>query len=294
MNKIRNKEIVFGTRTYVMGIVNVTPDSFSQDGIVDPQAAVSYALKQIEKGADIIDIGGQSTRPGYEPIDEKTELERIIPVITALRKASDVIISVDTFSPNVLEKAIAAGADMLNSIWGLTDELLPIVKQKKLPVVIMHNGSCANDETKVTNGTVGAKFMSPQIENNIVSKVADYLSQQADKALAAGLNLEQIILDPGIGFGKTADENIEILSQFKKITALGFPTLIGTSRKSTIGKLVDKPVDQRVMGTAATVAFAIAQLVDIVRVHDVEEIMDVVKVSDALVRNWRPDNWDKQ
>lgn len=326
---IRNKEFVFGKRTYVMGVVNVTPDSFSRDGVEDPQGAVAYALKQIEKGADLIDIGGQSTRPGHKPIDEEAEIKRIIPVITALRKASDVVISVDTFSPVVLETALAAGADILNSIWGLTDDLLPIVKQKKLPVIIMHNKPASADKAGACGvgahvsapvplirndgpRTVGARLAEPcsanlteptnesnainpcQYPNGVVNAVVDYLSNQANKALAAGLRREQIILDPGIGFGKTADQNIEILSQFEKIYALGFPTLIGTSRKSTIGKLTDRPVDQRVFGTAATVAFAITKGVDIVRVHDVGEIVDVVKISDALARRWRPQNWVNQ
>jgi len=274
--QIRNKKLTFGNRTYIMGIVNVTPDSFSQDGIVDAQTAVSYALKQIESGADLIDIGGQSTRPGYESIDEKTEIERVVPVITALRKVSDVIISVDTFSPVVLEQSLASGADILNSIWGLTDELLPIIKQKQVPVIIMHNRD---------------NQLYPQ---GLMVDVLDYFSTAANKALQAGLKHEQIILDPGIGFAKNADQNLEVLSQLKKISELGFPTLIGTSRKSTIGKLTDKSVDQRAFGTAATVAYAIAQLADIVRVHDVKEIADVVKVSDALVRGWRPDNWNPQ
>jgi len=291
--RIRNKELVFGLRTYVMGIVNVTPDSFSQDGIVDSQAAISYALKQIQKGADIIDIGGQSARPGHQPIDEETEIKRILPVIAGLRKVSDVIISIDTFSAVVLEQAIAAGADILNSIWGLTDELLQIVKRNPIPIVIMHNrGNLPNPPLQNMKESVGVDAIDPG--NGMIAEVVDYLADAANKAMAAGLAREQIILDPGIGFGKTADQNIEILSQFNKITALGFPTLIGSSRKSTIGKLTDRPVDQRVFGTAATVAFAIAQLVDIVRVHDVEEIVDVIKVSDALVRNWRPDNWTNQ
>ena len=271
---IRNHNFVFGKQTFIIGIVNVTPDSFSKDGITDTQQAVALALKQIEQGAQIIDIGGQSTRPGYEPIDEQTELKRIIPVIKELRKQSDVIISVDTFSAKVAVETLNSGADILNSIWGLTEELLPVIQSKKIPIIIMHNKS----EAVYPNG--------------IVKEVKEYFSQAAEKALKAGLIKEQIILDPGIGFGKTADHNIELMSCLKEIVALGFPTLIGTSRKSTIGKLIDKDVDERVFGTAATIAFAIAHGVDIVRVHDVAEIADVVKVSDALVRNWRPNDWD--
>jgi dihydropteroate synthase len=271
---IRNHELVFGRQTFIMGVINVTPDSFSQDGLLETKDAVSLALEKIKQGAQIIDIGGQSTRPGYEAIDEETEISRIIPVIKALRQVSDVIISVDTFSAKVAAQAIAAGADIINSICGLTDELLALIKDKPVPIVIMHNKS----EAIYPNGVV----------NEVTSVLAEY----AERALAAGLAKEQIILDPGIGFGKTADHNIEIISQFAQIGALGFSTLIGTSRKSTIGKLTEQPVEARVFGTAATIAFAIAQGVDIVRVHDVQEIADVVKVSDALVRNWRPANWE--
>jgi len=272
--RVRNHELVFGKQTFIMGVINVTPDSFSQDGLLDTKQAGSLALEKIKQGAQIIDIGGQSTRPGYEAIDEEKEIDRVIPVIKALREVSGVIISVDTFSAKVAEQAIMAGADIINSVWGLTDELLALIKGKPVPIVIMHNKLEAN------------------YPKGVVPEVVNCLAEYTEQALAAGLSNEQIILDPGIGFGKTADHNLEIISQFAQIVALGFPTLIGTSRKSTIGKLTDQPVDNRVFGTAATVAFAIANGVDIVRVHDVQEIADVVKVSDALVRNWRPSNWD--
>ncbi len=271
---IRNHNLRYGRKTYIMGIVNVTPDSFSQDGVLNPDEAVKLSLAQIAQGAKIIDIGGQSTRPGYTPVDEKTEIKRIIPAIKALRKKSDVIISVDTFSANVLKEAVAAGADILNSIWGLTEELLSFIKKHPMPIVIMHNKKEA------------------VYPNEVVSEVVENLSLQAEQALRAGLSKEQIILDPGIGFGKTADQNIEVISKIGEIVALGFPTLIGTSRKSTIGKLLDRPVDKRGFGTAATIAYAIACGVDFTRVHDVKEIADVVKVSDALVRSWRPSNWE--
>ncbi len=193
-----------------------------------------------------------------------------------MRQASDIIISVDTFSPVVLKQAISAGADILNSIWGLTDDLLAVLKENPVPVVIMHNKS----EAKYPEG--------------VAQEVANYLATgAASKALSCGLAHEQIILDPGIGFGKTADDNIEVLSEFEKITRLGFPTLVGSSRKSTIGKLTGKSVNERTFGTAAAVALAIAHGVDIVRVHDIEEMLDVVKVSDALVRRWRPANWER-
>jgi dihydropteroate synthase len=271
--QIRDRELRFGSRTFVMGIVNVTPDSFSGDGVLNAEAAVALATQQIADGADIIDIGGQSTRPGYEPIEEKTECERILPVIAKLRKVSDVIISVDTFAPTVFEKAVDAGADMLNSIWGLSDGLLEIARAYKAPVVIMHNK------------------VAPKYATGVIEEITGQLHSEALRALASGLEVEQIILDPGIGFGKTAEQNLEVLSALDEITKLGFPTLIGTSRKSTIGKVTGRSVDKRIYGTAASVALAIAAGIDIVRVHDVQAIVDVVKTSDAIVRNWRPHDW---
>lgn len=273
--RVRNKELRFGTRTFVMGIVNVSPDSFSGDGLADSQAAVALALDQVRNGADIVDIGGQSTRPGYSPIDQETESRRILPVIEALRKASDAIISVDTFSPAVAQKALDAGADILNSIWGLKETLLEVVKRKMTPVVLMHNKA-------------EAKY-----SRSVVEEVADHLRRESEMALAAGLVREQIILDPGIGFGKTAEHNLEILSRLNQITSLGFPTLIGTSRKSTVGKVIGRPVQEREFGTAASLALAVASGIDIVRVHDAKAMVDVVKVSDAITRGWRPDDWEE-
>lgn len=271
--RIRNKELRFGSRTFIMGILNVTPDSFSGDGLLDADAAVALALRHVAEGAQIIDVGGQSTRPGHVPIDEETESKRILPVIATLRRANDVIISVDTFSANVAEQALRAGADMINSVWGLDDQLTGIIKRHKTPVVIMHN----KNEASYPKG--------------VIEEVVEQLEVQAKLALAAGLSREQVILDPGIGFAKTAEDNLEVLKSLEQIVALGFPTLIGTSRKSTIGKLTERSVEERDFGTAASVALAIAAKVDIVRVHDVRVIGDAVKVSDAIVRGWRPDKW---
>jgi dihydropteroate synthase len=271
--RIRNHELNFGKQTFIMGIVNVTPDSFSQDGLLDIGQATSSALEKVKQGAQIIDIGGQSTRPGYEAVSEQEEIARVIPVIKAIRQVSDVIISIDTFSAQVANEAVKSGADIINSIWGLTAELLDFIKAKPVPMVIMHNK------------------LEAHYPMGVLEEVKRCLVDYAEQASAAGLSTEQIILDPGIGFGKTAEDNLEVLSHFSEIAALGFPTLIGTSRKSTIGKLTDRPVEGRVFGTAATVAYAIAQGVDIVRVHDVQEIADVIKISDALVRRWRPSDW---
>jgi len=257
-----------------MGIVNVAPDSFSGDGSAGPDEALGVALAQRDAGADVLDFGAESTRPGHTPIEEATELERLIPALERLRSVDQsTIVSVDTFKPRVLREARAAGADVLNSIWGLDDALLEVALEENLPVVAMHNKAI------------------PIYERDVVDEVVAYLEETAQRAVSRGMPPEHVILDPGIGFGKLAEHNLAILRRLDRITALGFPTLIGTSRKSTIGKLTGKPADQRVFGTAATLALAVAAGVDLVRVHDVAAARDVVAVSDAIVRGWRPHGW---
>jgi dihydropteroate synthase len=271
--KIRNWRHSWGERTLVMGIVNVTPDSFSGDGITDAQRAVEHAIEQSTKGADLVDLGAESTRPGHQSVDAEEELQRLLPVLEGLRKRSQCIVSVDTTKAKVLETAFDAGADILNSIWGLTDELLLVVRELALPVVLMHN----KDE--------------PRYAGNVVVEVCEHLARQADLAISAGIKPENIILDPGIGFGKTAEHNLLVLHSLDKLVELGFPTLLGTSRKSFIGKLTGRPASDRLHGTAASVALAIAAGIDIVRVHDVEAIVDVVAVADAIIRGTRPNGW---
>lgn len=283
--KIRNQTLAFGSRTFVMAILNVTPDSFSGDGILAVDKAVDQALEQIKLGADLIDIGGQSTRPGHVPISEEEEGQRILPVIEKLRSHTDTIISIDTYSPAVLQAALSAGGDLLNSIWGLEKGLLGALGKHKCPVVIMHN------KTVAEYGDSSSSSSSSSSASPVAAEVCAYLKSAAQDALACGLLPSQIILDPGIGFGKTADHNLEMLANLKQLTALGFPTLLGSSRKSTIGKLTGKAAHERIFGTAATVALGIESGIDIVRVHDVAEILDVVKVSDAIVRGWRPGGW---
>ncbi len=282
--KIRNQTLAFGSRTFVMAILNVTPDSFSGDGILAVDKAVAQALEQIRLGADLIDIGGQSTRPGHVPIPEEEEAQRILPVIEKLRLHTDTIISIDTYNPAVLQAALSAGGDLLNSIWGLEKGLLGALGEHKCPVVIMHNKTVA--EYGDSSSSSSSSSASP-----VAAEVCAYLKSAAQDALACGLLPAQIILDPGIGFGKTADHNLEMLANLKQLTALGFPTLLGSSRKSTIGKLTGRAAHERIFGTAATVALGIESGIDIVRVHDVAEILDVVKVSDAIVRGWRPVGW---
>ena len=271
---VRGRVLPWGERTYVMGIVNVTPDSFSGDGLPDPQDAIAHALAQRSRGADLIDIGAESTRPGYVPVDEGTELGRLMPVLQTVRaQLPDVPISVDTYKPSVLRAAHAAGADMLNSVWGLPDALLDAAAETGVPVVIMHNKTHAS------------------YDGSVMDEVLRFLDDASRRAHGAGIAAEHIILDPGIGFGKTPDHNIEVLRELSRLPALGFPTLLGTSRKSTIGKLTGKPALRRLSGTTATTALAAAAGIDIVRVHDVEEALDAVHVADAIVRNWRPETW---
>ena len=259
-----------------MGIVNVTPDSFSGDGLTSGAHVLGHALAQLERGADIIDVGGESTRPGHRPVDEATELARVVPAIAALRQRTGAVISVDTFKAEVLQRALDAGADLLNSICGVDGALLAAALERRIPIVIMHNKRVA------------------VYERDVVEEVLEYLATSAARAVAAGIPREHVILDPGIGFGKTPEHNLALLRSLESLVALGFPTLVGTSRKSTIGKLTGRNVDERVFGTAATIALAIAAGVDIVRVHDVAQMRDVVRVSDAIVRGWRPHAWREE
>lgn len=272
--RVRGREFPWGARTYIMGIVNATPDSFSGDGRPTTASAVDHAVQQLERSADLLDIGAESTRPGHTPIDEATELERLIPVIAGTRAArEDAILSADTFKPAVFRAAHAAGADILNSVWGLSDALLDIAVECNVPVVVMHNKAVA------------------VYERDVLDEVLSYLDDAAQRAVGAGIAPERIILDPGIGFGKQPDHNIRILQGLPHLVALGFPTLLGTSRKSTIGNLTGRATHERAYGTAATVALGIAAGIDIVRVHDVAEIRDVVSVADAIERDWRPASW---
>ncbi len=272
---LRGRRFAWGERTYVMGIVNVTPDSFSGDGSPSAPAAIERGLAMLAAGADLIDIGAQSTRPGHTPLDPAAERRRLEPVVAGLRaRAPAAVLSIDTYKAAVFASAFAAGGDMLNSVWGLDEELLAVACETGVPVAIMHNkGSALYD-------------------GDVVSEMLESLETQARRALAAGLPRERILLDPGIGFGKTADHNLAVLGALDRLVGLGFPTLLGTSRKSTIGKLTGRDVGERTYGTAATVALAIAAKIDIVRVHDVSAMRDVVAVADAVVRGWRPADWN--
>ncbi|MDQ2857249.1 MAG: dihydropteroate synthase [Candidatus Eremiobacteraeota bacterium] len=271
---VRGRDLVWGARTYLMGIVNATPDSFSGDGEPDAVKAVARGRSLLEQGADLIDVGAESTRPGHVPIDPLEEVRRIVPVVAGLRAAApDAIVSIDTHKLAVFAAAHAAGGDILNSICGLDDALLAAAAGCGVPVVVMHNkrgATCRGD---------------------VVDEVLRYLSRQAERAVRAGIASERVILDPGIGFEKSSDDNLALLGSLERLAALGFPTLLGTSRKSTLGKLTGRPVNERTYGTAATVALAIAAKIDVVRVHDVAEMRDAARVADAVVRGWRPLDW---
>ncbi|HEY6449755.1 MAG TPA: dihydropteroate synthase [Candidatus Cybelea sp.] len=257
-----------------MGIVNATPDSFSGDGVEDVTQSIARAIAQWNAGGDILDIGGESTRPGHQPVDVSVEIARVVPAIRAVRsQLPDTPISVDTYKAAVLRAAHGAGADLVNSIWGAPDELLDLVAELQIAIVATHNQS------------------STSYQGCVVENVLRYLDDCATRAAARGIPREAIILDPGIGFGKTAEQNIAVLQALDRVVALGFPTMIGTSRKSTVGKLTGRGVEDRVYGTVATTALAVKAGVDIVRVHDVGAARDAVAVTDAIVRDWRPSDW---
>ena len=261
-------ELEWGKRTYIMGIINVTPDSFSGDGLeYDADAALEQALRFQEDGADIIDVGGESTRPGSIPVDAPEERRRIIPVIRQLARQLHIPISVDTSKAEVAQEALAAGASMINDVWGLKHDptLATLAAREGVPIVLMHNQR-------------GTSY------TDLVPDVLASLRASVDTALKAGVLRENIVLDPGIGFGKTPEHNLEMLRRLEELKALGQPLLVGTSRKSTIGLVLDLPVEERLEGTAATVALAIAGGTDIVRVHDVKAMTRVARMSDAIVR----------
>jgi dihydropteroate synthase len=271
----------WGKRTYVMGVINVSPDSFSGDGIADVEEAVARAERLSSEGADIIDIGGESTRPASAPISTDEELRRVIPVVEKLAHKISVPLSVDTYKLEVARQALNAGANMINDIWGLRKEprLAELAAQKDVPIALMSN---QRDSP------------CPDIMSALISDFKRAIKQ----ALDAGVPWENIIIDPGIGFGKTQEQNLEILQRLEELKVLGRPILLGSSRKSFIGWVLDltpeqrsnkvafvPPGDQRLEGTAATIAIGITRGADIVRVHDVKEMARVCKMSDAIVRS---------
>jgi dihydropteroate synthase len=281
----------WGTRTYVMGILNITPDSFSGDGLLPGEGrdeGVSAALEQarhfLADGADILDVGGESTRPGSEPVSAEDELERVIPVIEAISKEfSDALISVDTYKARVAEAAFKAGAHLLNDVWALRADpaLASVAAAYRVPVILMHNRS--NPASVEIRQQLGNAYIGSAYEN-LMEDVKRELLSSVDLALKAGVEETRILLDPGVGFGKTRQHNLELINRLDQVRSLGYPVLLGTSRKSFIGFTLDLPPDQRVEGTAATVAVGIVRGADIIRVHDVREMARVARMTDAIVR----------
>ena len=270
----------WGARTYVMGIVNVTPDSFSGDGLLSEDgtdgrtaaaavdAAVALGRRMVTEGADILDVGGESSRPGHEPVAAAQERARVVPVIEALRAAlPETALSIDTTRAEVAGPALDAGADMINDVWGVAaePELLRLAAARGAPLVLMHNRAEAHYA-------------------NVVAEVIADLMSAVERAAAAGVAREAIVVDPGIGFGKTPEQNLAILHDLTSLRVLRRPILLGTSRKSTIGRVLDLPAGERLEGTLATTALAVAAGVDIVRVHDVAANVRAARVADAVVR----------
>ena len=259
--------------TLIMGILNVTPDSFSDGGMYyNATQAVEFALQMEEEGADIIDVGGESTRPGAKTVELQKECDRILPVIEGIRTKSDILISIDTYKSEVARKSIATGAGMVNDISGMTFDpnMVDVIKDSGLPVVIMH-----------IKGTPKNMQKNPYYED-LMQELTEYFEERKKFARAKGILDQQIILDPGIGFGKRLQDNFQLLRELKKIVDIGFPVLIGPSKKSFIGLTLDLPIDQRLEGTAAAVTTGILKGARIVRVHDVKEMKRVALITDSI------------
>ena len=257
-----------------MGILNVTPDSFSDGGLFyNTDEAVSHALQLIENGIDIIDIGGESTRPGAKKISEEEEIQRIIPVVKQIRELSpEIIISIDTTKSMVAQKAIQSGANIINDISGFSfdNKMIDVIRESKVPVVIMHmQGDPSNMQNK-------------PVYDDLIIDISSFFKRKIKLATDAGIKKKQIILDPGIGFGKTVGDNFQLINQLNEFCKLGFPVMIGPSRKSFIGTTLNLPVDDRLEGTAAAVAVGVMNGARIVRVHDVKEIKRVVTIVEKI------------
>ena len=296
---IGNRTFTWGERTYVMGILNITPDSFSGDGLLPP-ASLPGSLPAPENtgekvwrdrgaaflssGADILDVGGESTRPGSQPVDAEEEMRRVLPVIRGIKSEfPEAVVSIDTYKAAVAEAALEAGAQIVNDVWGLRGDpdLAKVAARYKAPVVLMHNRSkpaSIEVRERLGNAYQAAEYL------DLLEDVKRDLMESVAIARAAGIPDHHILLDPGIGFGKTVEQNLELIRRLNEIHSLGFPVLLGPSRKSFIGYTLNLPPDQRVEGTAAAVAVGITRGADIIRVHDVEVMVRVARMTDALVR----------
>jgi len=265
---MRDRELKIGDKTLIMGILNVTPDSFSDGGIFNRvEQAVEHAMDMRSAGADIVDIGGESTRPGFTPIPTDVELERVLPVIEAIRRISDVPISIDTYKAEVAKQAIEAGADIINDVWGAKadPDMATVVATYRVPIILMHNRHDTN-------------------YRDLLEDMKRDLIESIQIVKAAGVIDQQIWIDPGIGFAKTYDHNLEVMQHLESLIELGYPMLLGTSRKRFIGETLGLDVQDRVEGTGATVCLGISKGCQMVRVHDVKAISRMVKMMDAMIR----------
>ncbi|MPW25082.1 dihydropteroate synthase [Alkalibaculum sp. M08DMB] len=259
----------FEDKTYIMGILNITPDSFSDGGdFFSNDQAILHAKEMVELGADIIDVGGESTRPGYEVISDEAEINRVIPIIRALKENINIPVSIDTYKPNVAQAALENGVDMINDIWGFQKDkrMASVVGKYNAPVILMHN-----QETTEYSG-------------DIMEELISFLKISVEIAMSNGVDRSNIILDPGIGFGKTLEQNLRVMGRLEELKVIGLPILLGTSRKSMIGKILDLPPKERVDGTVATSVIGIMKGTNILRVHDVKENVRAAKVADAILR----------
>jgi len=290
------RDFHWGERTFVMGIINVTPDSFSGDGILSPgvtsgdagdestiDAAVAQGLRQVKEGADILDVGGESTRPGSSPVTAEEELQRVLPVIRRLAAKTDVPISIDTYKASVAEAALDAGAHLVNDVWalGADPDIAALIADRGVPVILMHNRSRPKEAS--IEARLGGRYLGVEYQD-LMADIIRELRQAVESALEAGIPAHYIIVDPGIGFGKTVNQNLHLLNHLDELRVMGYPILLGPSRKSFIGYTLDLPPEERLEGTAATVALGIARGADIMRVHDVREMVRVAKMADAMVR----------
>ena len=275
MNNIQfNSWLKMPSHTLIMGILNLTPDSFSDGGqFSDKNQATDYALKMIEDGADMIDIGGESTRPGAVPVSVDEELKRTISIIKSIRQQSDCLISIDTYKSPVAEAALDVGANLVNDISGLTfdEKMIDIVIDRKVPVILMH-----------MKGTPRSMQVDPHYDN-VIEEICEFFKKKVKSAKNSGILDNMIILDPGIGFGKRLEDNFEIIRELKQICAMGYPILLGPSRKSFIGASLNLPVEERLEGTLASITVGIMNGANIIRVHDVKETLRAVKIIEKIM-----------
>jgi dihydropteroate synthase len=288
--ELRGRRLAWGERTYVMGIVNATPDSFSADGLDQPgadlaAAALAHAQRAAAEGADIIDIGGESTRPGAQPVSIAEELRRVVPAIMAISATLSLPISVDSYHAEVADAALDAGADMINDIWGLrtptgewNEPLVALAAERDVPIVLMHNR-----RAPPASGTIGGHYRAV-VYHDLLGEVIGELGERVAFALSRGIRRERIIVDPGLGFGKSPEQNLTLLRRLAELRSLGLPLLVGASRKSFIGLALNLPPAERDEGSAAATALAIQAGADIVRVHNVQMNLRAARVADAIVR----------